>query len=99
MDLSKPFIVIKGQSYAIVVTQKTSDKKYAVNVQASNNPDVKGIVNKGESFILMDGKWQDYSSKKLKKDLLKKVTGEPDVPEDRRISGEIPHQRQEGLED
>ena len=78
VDLSKPFIVMKGQSYAIVVTQKTSDKKYAVNVQASNNPDVKGIVNKGESFILMDGKWQDYSSKKLKKDLLKKVTDEPD---------------------
>jgi len=64
VDLSKPFIVMKGQSYAIVVTQKTSDKKYAVNVQASNNPDVKGIVNKGESFILIDRKWQDYSSEK-----------------------------------
>lgn len=46
----------------------------------------------------MDGKWQDYSSKKLKKDLLKKASDEPDVPEDRRISGEIPHQRQKGME-
>lgn len=26
----------------------------------------------------MDGKWQDYSSKKLKKDLLKKASDEPD---------------------
>ena len=78
VDLSKPFIVMKEQPYAIVVTQKTADRKYAVNVQASDNSDAVGIVNKGESLLFIDGKWQDYSSKKLQKKLLKKAVDDAD---------------------
>ena len=84
VDLTKPFIVMKGQPYAIVVTQKTPDNKYAFSVQNdyyyedSDGPTVKGIVNKGESFVLLDGKWQDLSSKKLQKTLLLRTTDEID---------------------
>jgi len=84
IDLDRPFIVMKEQPYAIVVTQKTANGKYAVNVQAgmntgdAKNPSLVGIVRKGESFLMMDGKWQDYSSKKLQKTLMGKATDDFD---------------------
>lgn len=79
VSLKDPFIVMKDQPYAIVVTQKTRENKYAVSVQTglnlngSKDPALAGIVNEGESFVLLDGKWQDFSDKKLQKSLMAKV--------------------------
>ena len=83
VDLEHPFTVMKGQSYAIVVTQKTPEGKYAVSVQTTTGIDDEGsggigVINKKESYIMMGGVWNDFSSKKLQSQLLKKASGDTD---------------------
>ena len=79
VKLEHPFMVMKGQSYAIVVTQKTPEGKYAVNVQTTSQADDKepggiGIINKKESFLMMGSTWEDFSSKSLQATLLDKAS-------------------------
>ena len=83
VELEHPFTVMKGQSYAIVVTQKTPEGKYAVNVQTTSETSFEvlggiGIINKKESYIMMGGTWKDFSSKSLQTSLLKKTVDEAD---------------------
>ena len=70
VELNHPFTIMKGQSYAIVVKQKTPEGKYAVNVQTTIGA---GVINKKESFLMLDGKWKDFSSKRLQTSLLGKT--------------------------
>ncbi len=62
---SNDFMLTKYQGYSIVVTQKTEDGKYVMNLPSENNSEqgqtsFKGIINMGESYLLKDGKWSDY---------------------------------------
>jgi hypothetical protein len=84
VELEHPFTVMKGQSYAIVVTQKTPGGKYAVNVQTISEADDDapggiGVINEKESFLLMGSTWKDFSSKSLQASLLEKA---PEAPND-----------------
>ena len=76
VDLAKPFMVMKGQQYSIVVTQTVPESNgktsYAVAVKNGNG---KSVVNKGESYLFAGGEWQDFSSKKLREDLIEKTPG------------------------
>ena len=73
-----PYVTVKkGQSYSIVVTQKTGKGTYAVNTPMNygkNGPklpdqiaDLAGsqyataVVNEGESMLYKDGEWLDWS--------------------------------------
>ena len=67
-----PVIIQKGQYYSIVVTQKTSEEKYIVNTPMgfaddnnSSHYDV-GIINQGESFVKINGEWNDYSYEEVR---------------------------------
>lgn len=76
--LNNPFTVMRDQSYSIVVTQKTPEGKYTVGIQATYGgiPDdrmAEGVVNKGESYIMMGDLWQDFSDKNLQNSLLSKA--------------------------
>ncbi len=62
---SNDFMLTKYQGYSIVVTQKTEDGKYVMNLPSENNSEqgqtsFKGIINMGESYLLKDGEWRDY---------------------------------------
>ena len=82
MDLKDPDIIQKDQYYSIVQTQTVPNGDYAINfpVSTSENtikllyPDaatwVRGVVNKGESFLYADGRWIDYSDEKLREKIL-----------------------------
>ena len=85
-ELEKPVQISRGQAYSIVVTQTVKDEnsaeRYAVNIPMGFGNDgdpaqefgtyQKGIINEGESFLYIDGKWQDYSSKALRSKLVSK---------------------------
>ena len=78
IKLNKPFMVMKGQSYSIVVTQKTPEGKYAVNAQTAyggreDDPCALGVINKGESYLLTGDTWNDFSKKELQNSLLVKA--------------------------
>ncbi len=73
VDLNKPFTVMRGQSYSIVVSQKVEAETgtaYAAGVKLGTGT---VVVNKGESFIYADGSWQDMSDQNLRQKLLEKV--------------------------
>ena len=75
VSLNKPFTVMRGQSYAIAVTQKVpveSGTSYAAGVKIGLG---KAVVNKGESLIFADGSWQDLSDKKLQNKLIESTEG------------------------
>nr|MCR5478895.1 cell wall-binding repeat-containing protein [Ruminococcus sp.] len=62
---SNDFMLTKYQDYSIVVTQKTEDGKYVMNLPSENNSEqgqtsFKGIINMGESYLLRDDEWRDY---------------------------------------
>ncbi len=71
VNLETPILVQKDQHYAIVQTHITPEGKYGLNLpisygklfaQMMEQPTwTQGVVNKNESFICMDGKWNDYS--------------------------------------
>lgn len=68
-------IIQKDQFYSIIVTQQMPNGQYNINIQTGTREDVavamgelnwqKGIINKGESFVNLDGKWYDYSDEKF----------------------------------
>lgn len=70
-------IIQKGQYYSIIVTQKTPENKYNINIQTGTLKEMaelfgdpcwqKGIVNPGESFVNLNGKWYDYSDDDFRK--------------------------------
>ena len=80
-QLDSPVLIQKGQYYSIVQTQTVGDK-YAVNMPVAMNEIfskamgcntwVKGVVNKKESYMYSDGKWNDYSDKTF----IKKIYGD-----------------------
>lgn len=80
-DGSQP-IIQKDQHYSIVVTQKVpvdGKDQYSFNMNFSTSEEmaklidldewVKGVVNKGESFLYMDGKWRDFTDESLQNDI------------------------------
>ena len=68
-ELSTPVRIMKGQYYSVVVTQKVigegGESNYAVSIQSCSGGT--GVINKGESFLLTDGVWRDFSDKELRK--------------------------------
>lgn len=71
-DLNKPFMIMRGQSYSIVVTQKvpedSGEESYAFSIQQTITGT--GIINKDESYVLVDGEWHDFGDAEFRKDLL-----------------------------
>lgn len=76
VDLNKPFMVMRGQSYAIVVTQRVPEDggSMSYSVAVRNDPGT-SVVNKGESFLQIGGEWLDFSDKDLQKELMGQVRG------------------------
>lgn len=81
-----PFVTVeKGQSYSVIVTQKTDKGKYAVNTPSNNGkngpklPDeiaemagdqyAVAVVNEGESMLYTDGEWLDWSKEESREKL------------------------------
>lgn len=73
--LAKPLRIMKGQRYAIEVTQKVGSK-YSFNVQAMPNKKSaprrwgEGVINPGESYFYAGGIYYDLSGRKIQKQLL-----------------------------
>ena len=73
--LEQPVSIMKGQSYSIVVTEITPEGEYNVNLQMSFGEEwaealdvgswVKGVVNPKESYVLVDGKWNDLTDEEF----------------------------------
>gem|GEM_PF-1018994 len=70
-------VIIKGQSYAVIVEEKAPSGKYSFTL-AHNSADgtdtsnrtgrwFKSIVNKGESFLYSDGAWKDLTDPSVAK--------------------------------
>ena len=74
-DLNKPFMIMKGQAYSIVATQKVPEdgggESYAFSLKQTHSGT--GIINKGESFVLTDGEWNDFGDKEFRSLLLSGV--------------------------
>ena len=76
MALNDPCIIQKGQYYSIVQTLIIPDGSYSFNMPFAYSKDFvesfgsnvwqEGVVNEKESYLYIDGKWYDYSSKELK---------------------------------
>ena len=89
IDLDKPVRVQRDQYYSIVITQQTPDGKYAANVPLAINHEYasamgfqyweESVINKDESFILMDGEWQDFSNKKIQDEMVGSASDPEDV--------------------
>ena len=67
-----PVIIQKGQCYSIVITQKTADGQYSINVPVGfayrdgfSTYDV-GIINERESYVWIDDCWNDYSDESFR---------------------------------
>ena len=71
-NLNKPFTVMRGQSYSIVVTQKVPEngggESYAFSLRQAYSGE--GIINEGESYVLADGKWYDFGDKGFRDTLM-----------------------------
>lgn len=78
IDESQQPVIQKNQYYSIVLTMKCNGG-YSFNLSLDLGEDiakafgekswVKGVVNKGESFMKLDGKWYDYTDESLMKQL------------------------------
>ena len=66
--------IMRGQKYAIVVTQTVPDESsfasYVVGLKLTTGT---AIVNEGESMLYADGKWYDLSNEKVQEKLLERV--------------------------
>lgn len=71
VDLKGEYTLLEGQSYSIVLTMKrlTEDggkevytEVFPYSTEFIEGVGVKGIINKGESFLFTDGKWNDLTS-------------------------------------
>ena len=73
IDAEAPVYLCKGQKYAVVVEEKTPSGKYSlsfgindVNPKHDSNPRMfNSVINKGESFLYIDGKWLDMADKEV----------------------------------
>ncbi|MCR4615161.1 MAG: fibronectin type III domain-containing protein [Clostridiales bacterium] len=69
---SDRILIQQGQYYSIVVTQQVADGTYAFNTPLGygEDPDYMtyqvGIINKNESFVLINGEWYDYSDESVR---------------------------------
>lgn len=81
LDDEMPLRFAKGQSYSVVVTEKTSDGAYTVNMPAAVSKEetedwgggdiwYEGIINENESFLCIDGEWYDYGDKDVRTELV-----------------------------
>lgn len=65
IDLAKPIVVSKGQKYSVVIKfNSPGDGDYichSVDIDNGGNTYNVGIINPGESYMLYDGKWLDWS--------------------------------------
>ena len=68
----------KGQKYSVVVSEKTPSGKYSISFgkseieprHASNPRSFHSVINKGESFLFIDGEWKDMSDEEVLNTLL-----------------------------
>ena len=79
VTLARPITVKQGQSYAIVVTQKNPDGGYVLSAQTvyggmGDSKNAEAVVNAGESFLFMDGIWDDFSEPEAQKLVLLEVS-------------------------
>lgn len=75
IEVDDEVIIQKNQSYSIVITLKTPDNEYSINIPTGTLENMasffgqptwqKGVINPGESFVDIDGKWYDYTDEKL----------------------------------
>lgn len=72
-DLKEEYALKKGDKYAVVLTMKHSTGKddsmvytevFPYSTEFFEGMTVTGIINKGESFLYTDGKWNDISGMK-----------------------------------
>ena len=78
IDLNDEYQLKKGEKYSVVLTMKrvTDDgtvytEVFPYSTKFSGGMDVRGIINKGESFIYKDGKWTDMSE--IKESLIERA--------------------------
>ena len=66
--LNKPFMVMRGQSYSIVVTQRVPEEgggsSYVLGIRKSDLGNA--VMNEGESLVFADGTWMDFSDVKVR---------------------------------
>lgn len=73
----------KGQKYAVIISEKTPSDKYSISFgtiekeprHASNPRSFNSVINKGESFLYIDGKWMDMSDEEVQTMLLADESG------------------------
>ena len=85
IKLDEPVKIQKGQSYSIILTLITTENKYNVNLHWAYGEDlaktfdmamwVKGVVNAGESFVKLDGEWNDFGDEEFRKEWIGKHQG------------------------
>lgn len=64
IDLEGEYALKTGDRYSVVLTMKRDDaytEVFPYSTPFFNGMTVKGIINKGESFIYTDGKWSDMT--------------------------------------
>ncbi len=78
IDLNGDYPLKKGEKYSVVLTMKrvTDDgtvytEVFPYSTKFSGGMDVRGIINKGESFIYKNGKWTDMSD--IKESLIERA--------------------------
>lgn len=80
VDLENEYALKKGEKYSVVLTMKrVSDKDgsmvftevFPFSASFEKGLAVRGIINKGESFLFTDGKWIDMTE--MKEDLLERA--------------------------
>ena len=72
IDLKGEYPLKKGERYSVVLTMKRSGddgsvvytETFPYSTKFSTGLNVKGIVNRGESYLYHDGKWTDMSEMK-----------------------------------
>ena len=78
VDSENGIFLCRGQKYSIVVTEKTPGGKFSLSFgkseveprYASNPRSFRSIINKGESFLYIDGEWRDLSEEEIQNALL-----------------------------
>ncbi len=75
IDLEEPVVVLEGQRFSVVVTERDASGLYQYNVSAALNETAyenltqhlgyssysKGVVNEGESYLFIDDTWSDWA--------------------------------------
>ena len=67
IDLKGEYALKKGDLYSVVLTVKRGGaytEVFPYSTKFFGGMSVKGIVNKGESFLYKDGKWTDMTERK-----------------------------------